>query len=55
MFRDQSAEQIWAIEALLRMPQDVFASVRDIYYGMKRQFSDFDSFVAIFIAANESE
>ncbi len=55
MFHDRSAERAGAMEALLRMPQDVFASVRDIHYGLKRQFSDFDSFVASFIAANEPE
>ena len=36
------------------MPQDVFASAREIHYDLKRQFSDFDTFVGKFMAANES-
>ena len=54
MFHDESAERAWAVDALLRMPQDVFASAREIRYDLKRQFSDFDTFVGKFMAANES-
>lgn len=51
MFDDQSAVRAWASDALLRMPQDIFASAREIHYGLKRQFPDFASFVASFMAA----
>jgi len=53
MFHDQSAERSWALNALRRLPQDTVASVREIHYGLKRQFSDFDNFVASFMAVNE--
>ena len=50
MFDDQSTVRAWASDALLRMPQNVFASTREIHYGLKRQFPDFASFVAKFMA-----
>ena len=55
MFHDQSAERAWALDALLRMPQDVFVLARELHYGLKRQFPDFDAFVASILAANDTE
>ena len=54
MFHDQSAERAWALDALLRMPQDVFVSAREFHYGLKRQFPDFDSFVAGVLAVYDT-
>ncbi len=55
MFYDQSAERAWALDALLRMPQDIFATAREIHYGLKRQFGDFDAFAGKFMAAGDSD
>ena len=51
MFDDQSAVRAWASDALLSMPQNIFASAREIHYSLKRKFPDFGSFVAKFMAA----
>jgi ubiquinone/menaquinone biosynthesis C-methylase UbiE len=51
MFDGQSAVRAWASGALLRMPQHIFASAREIHYSLKRQFPDFGSFVAKFMSA----
>ena len=44
MFDDQSAVRAWAGDALLRMPQNFFASAREIHYSVKQEFSSFDAF-----------
>jgi hypothetical protein len=36
------------------MPPDVFASAREIHYGLKRQFSGFITFAGALMAANKS-
>jgi ubiquinone/menaquinone biosynthesis C-methylase UbiE len=55
MFHDQSIERAWALNALLRMPQDAFARAREIHYGLKCQFPNFDAFVANARAAGDTE
>ena len=54
MFHDESAERAWALDALKRMSEILFSSVREVHYGLKRQFSDFDAFIARFMAAKKS-
>ncbi len=51
MFDDQSAVRASASDALLRMPQNIFASAREVHYGLKQRFPDFGSFVTKFMAA----
>ncbi len=47
MFHDQSAKRMWALDAHRRLSQDVVASVQEIYYGLKCQYFDFESFLPV--------
>jgi ubiquinone/menaquinone biosynthesis C-methylase UbiE len=53
LFYDESEERAWALDALARMPRNFFASAREIHYGLKHKFPDFDSFVAALMAADD--
>jgi ubiquinone/menaquinone biosynthesis C-methylase UbiE len=51
---DRSTERAWALEALGDMPEDVFASAREINYNLKRQFADFETFLGGIMAADKT-
>jgi len=55
VFHDLSAVRTWTLDAQRRLSQDVVASVREIHYGLRCQYSDFESFVASFTAVNGPE
>ncbi len=54
LFDDRSSERAWALESLMEMPQDVFASARQIHYNLKREFSDFEAFLKTILLADKS-
>ena len=54
IFIDRSSERAWALEALQEMPQDVFASTREIHYNLKRQFPDFEAFLNMILSADKT-
>ena len=55
MFHDQSVKRTWALDAQLRLSQDVVASVRKIHYGLKFLYFDFENFVTSFMGVSRSE
>ena len=55
MCHDQSARRTWALDAQLRLSQDVVASVRKIHYGLKFLYFDFENFVTSFMGVSRSE